>query len=113
RRALPPAPPDRRRRAAGAARVSLQTAAWLVLAMPLAGTLAIALLNRGVLSGRAAGFVGTAAIGLSFVFALITFFKLEDLPSEERVVTSALWDLANVAGVHIQLGIYVDPLSTL
>ena len=93
--------------------MSLQTAAWLVLAMPLAGTIAIALGSGSLLRGRAAGWVGTAAIGLAFVFALITFFKLQDLPAEERVVTSSLWDLANVAGVHIQLGIYVDPLSTL
>ena len=80
--------------------MSLQTAAWLVLAMPLAGTLIIALGNRSVLRGRTAGWVGTAAIALAFVFSLIVFFKLEDLPEEQRVVTSALWDLANVAGVY-------------
>ena len=62
----------------------------------------IALGNGTLLRGRAAGWVGTAAIGLAFVFALITFFKLQDLPAEERVVTSSLWDLVNVAGVHIQ-----------
>ncbi len=47
------------------------------------------------------------------MFAVITLIKLQDLPAEERVVTSSLWDLADVAGVHIQVGIYVDPLSTL
>ena len=93
--------------------MSIQTAAWLVLAMPLAGMLLIALLGRSVLRGMRAGWAGTAAIGLSFVFAVITLVKLQDLPEEERVVTSSLWDLANVAGVHIKLGIYVDPLSTL
>ena len=33
--------------------MSIQTAAWLVLAMPLAGMLLIALLNRSLLRGRA------------------------------------------------------------
>jgi NADH-quinone oxidoreductase subunit L len=93
--------------------VSIQTSAWLVLAMPLAGMLLVSLLNRSLLRGRASGWVGTAAVGLSFVFALVTFLRLQDLPAEERVVTSSLWDLADVAGVQIKLGIYIDPLSTL
>jgi NADH-quinone oxidoreductase subunit L len=93
--------------------MSLQTAAWLVLAMPLAGLLVISLGGDRLLAGKRAGWVGTAAIALSFLFALITLVKLQDLPAEERHVTSALWDLANVAGVHIEMGIYVDPLSTL
>ncbi len=93
--------------------MTIQTAAWLVLAMPLAGTILIALGNRSLLRGAAAGWAGTIAIAASFVFALITLIKLQDLPAEERVVTSSLWDLANVAGVHIKVGIYVDPLSTL
>ncbi len=93
--------------------MSLQTAAWLVLAMPLAGTILIALGSRGLLTGKASGWLGTVAIGAAFVFSLITLVKLQDLPSEERHVASSLWDLANVAGVQIKLGIYVDPLSTL
>ena len=93
--------------------MSLQTSAWLVLAMPLLGTVLIALGSRGVLTGKAAGWLGTAAISASFVFALMTLLKLQDLPAEERHVASSLWDLANIDGVHIKLGIYVDPLSTL
>ena len=69
------------RDARSAARVSIQTAAWLVLAMPLAGMLADrAAATAACCAGAPSGWVGTAAIGLSFVFALITFFKLQDLP---------------------------------
>ena len=90
--------------------MSLTTAAWLVLAMPLAGSLIIALGGR-VLTPKVAGWLGTLAITLAFVFALIAFFKLQDLPEDAKVATSSLWDLVNVAGVRIRLGIYVDPLS--
>ena len=92
--------------------MSLQTAAWLVLALPLAGSLVLALGFRAW-KGTTAGWIGTAAVGTAFAFALVTLVKLLDLPAEERHVASSLWDLANVAGVHIRLGIYVDPLSTL
>ena len=62
---------DRRRRAAGAAGMSATTAAWIVLAAPLAGTIVTgALFNR--LPGRSAGWLGTGAIAVSFVFALVT-----------------------------------------
>ena len=92
--------------------MKLQTAAWLVLALPLLGSLVLALGFRAW-KGAVAGWIGTAAVGLAFVFALITLVELLDLPAEQRHVASSLWDLANVAGVHIRLGIYVDPLSTL
>ncbi len=92
--------------------MSIQTAAWLVLALPLAGSLKLALGFR-FWRGAMAGWIGTAAVGLAFVFALVTLVKLLDLPAEQRHVASSLWDLANVGGVHIRLGIYIDPLSTL
>ncbi len=91
--------------------MSLSLAAWLVLACPLTGMLTIALLGKK-LSPRAAGTIGTAAIALAFVFAVITLIQLQALPSEARAATTSLWDLVNVDGVKIQLGLYVDPLST-
>jgi len=42
------------------------TFGWLVLAFPLAGSIGIAL-GWTKLSGRAAGWIGSAAIGLAFV----------------------------------------------
>jgi NADH-quinone oxidoreductase subunit L len=90
--------------------MSLATSAWLILAMPLAGMLVITLGGK-LWPGKAAGWIGTLAIAAAFVFAVITFLKLQDLGEEERVVTSKLWDLADAGGVTVQLGIYVDPLS--
>ena len=91
--------------------MSLSLTPWLVLACPLAGMLTIALLGKK-LSPRAAGTIGTLAIALAFVFAGLTRIKLQALPHDARVETTALWDLVNVDGVKIQLGLYVDPLST-
>ena len=91
--------------------MSLSVTPWLVLACPLAGMLTIALLGKK-LSPRAAGTIGTLAIALAFVFAVLTLIKLQALPHDARVETTALWDLVNVDGVKIQLGLYVDPLST-
>lgn len=73
--------------------------------------LTIALLGKK-LSPRAAGTIGTLAIALAFVFAVLTLIKLQALPHDARLETTALWDLVNVDGVKVQLGLYVDPLST-
>jgi NADH-quinone oxidoreductase subunit L len=90
--------------------VSATAYGWLVLAFPLAGSLVIALGWRR-LPGRTAGWIATAAIAASFLSAVGALSMLLDHPAEERQLTSALWDYANVAGIDIELGILVDPLS--
>ncbi|MGH2979930.1 MAG: NADH-quinone oxidoreductase subunit L [Solirubrobacterales bacterium] len=86
------------------------TYAWLVLAFPLAGSIAIALGWRW-LPGRSAGWIGSAAIGMAFLNALGALVKLQDLPAEERRLTSSLWDYVNTAGVGAKLDVFVDPLA--
>ena len=92
--------------------MSATTFGWLVLAAPLAGTMIIgALFNR--LPGRSAGWVGTASIALSFVFALITLTKLQQQPPTHRELTSTLWTIAGTVGVDAKATILIDPLSVL
>jgi NADH-quinone oxidoreductase subunit L len=86
------------------------TFAWLVLAFPLAGSLVIALGFRA-LPARLAGWIGTAAIGLSFLAALGALFELVDQPEDARQLTDSLYSYASATGLDIQLGILVDPLS--
>jgi NADH-quinone oxidoreductase subunit L len=88
------------------------TAAWLVLACPLAGTITIGLGYR-LWPGRMAGWVGTLAILASFVLSVIVFLDLQDRAADDRQVTSTLWDYANTVGVDAKLTILVDPLSVL
>ena len=84
--------------------------AWLVLLFPLLGSIVIAVGYRGW-KGRTAGWIGTAAIGLSFAASVGALVSLLDHPEEERGLSSALWDYASAGGLHIDLGIFVDPLS--
>jgi NADH-quinone oxidoreductase subunit L len=88
----------------------LTTFGWLVLAFPLAGTLIIALGWR-VLPDRSAGWIGTGAIFLSFVSAVVTLAKLQGLAPAHRQVTSSLYDYAVTAGIDARMSILVDPLS--
>jgi len=90
--------------------MSATTWAWLVLLLPLAGSIAIGLGHR-VLSERAAGLLGTAAVGLAFLCAVATLLSLLGDPAETRHHASSLWDYASAAGLDIKLGIFVDPLS--
>jgi NADH-quinone oxidoreductase subunit L len=84
--------------------------AWLVLLLPLAGSITIALSFRRT-SWRFAGLLGTAAIGLAFVCGILALVELLGESPDARHHASALWEYASVAGLHIKLGIYVDPLS--
>jgi NADH-quinone oxidoreductase subunit L len=90
--------------------VSASSWAWLALLLPLLGSLVIALGFR-VLPARAAGIVGTAAIGLAFVCAVGALLNLLGEDAEARHHASSLWDYASAAGLDIKLGIYVDQLS--
>src|SRR5947209_2417888 len=86
------------------------TYAWLVLLCPLVGTIVIALLWSR-LPARTAGWIGTAAIGLSFVFSVITLITLLGRDPSHRELTSTLWSYDFSVGVDAKLQILVDPLS--
>ena len=84
--------------------------AWLVLALPLAGSMVIACGWRA-LPGRTAGWIGTGAITLAFICSLGALIQLQGEPSDARELTDSLYSYASAAGLDIQLGILVDPLS--
>jgi NADH-quinone oxidoreductase subunit L len=86
----------------------LSTYAWLVLAFPLAGMLLIAGTWR-LLPSRLHGVIGTLAIALSFVSAVLLFTKLQG--SDVKQVTVHGWNYAKVAGLDAQVSLLVDPLS--
>jgi NADH-quinone oxidoreductase subunit L len=90
--------------------MSATTYAWLVLAFPLAGAVVTGLGYRS-LPGRTTGIIATAAVALSFLNGVGAFVMLLDEPGDERRHTSSLWDYASAAGLDIELGILVDPLS--
>jgi len=91
--------------------MSATTWAWLVLLLPLLGSISIALGFRAI-PARAAGIVGTAPIGLAFACGVAMLANLLGQDPDARHHASSLWDYASVAGLDIKLGIYVDQLST-
>ena len=84
--------------------------AWLVLLFPLLGSIVIALGYRA-LPQKAAGMIGTAAIGLAFACGVAALISLLGEDADARHHASSLWDYASVAGLDIKLGIYLDQLS--
>jgi NADH-quinone oxidoreductase subunit L len=90
--------------------MSATTWAWLVLAFPLAGTIAIAVGYR-VLPGRLPGWIGTGAIAASFACSIGALLALQGRGEEERQLVSTLYDYGRTVGVDARLSILVDPLS--
>ncbi|MDQ4040202.1 MAG: NADH-quinone oxidoreductase subunit L [Actinomycetota bacterium] len=91
--------------------MSPTTWGWLVLAFPLAGTLAIALGWRA-LPGKLPGWIGTGAVFASFAAAVGALLSLEGREGEEaKTVTSTAWKYADTLGVDANLTILVDPLA--
>jgi NADH-quinone oxidoreductase subunit L len=84
--------------------------AWLVLLLPLLGSIFIGLGFR-VLPAKVAGIIGTATIGLAFLCGIGALLCLLGEDPEARHHASSLWTYASAAGLEIKLGIYVDPLS--
>jgi NADH-quinone oxidoreductase subunit L len=90
--------------------MSATTYGWLVLACPVVGTVLIGF-GYARWPGRAAGWIATLAIALSFVFSVLAFTKLLGLSPDHRQLTSSLWDYDVSAGVDAKLQILIDPLS--
>ena len=84
--------------------------AWLVLLFPLLGSIAIAIGYRSI-PARAAGTIGTVAVALAFACGVAALANLLGEHPDARHHASSLWDYASAAGLDIELGIFVDPLS--
>ena len=88
----------------------MTTAAWICLLSPLAAAVAITLAGTSI-TRRAAGYIATASVGVSFVAALVAFFALTDRSEEEREEVSTLWTWLSAGEFEVGLSILVDPLS--
>jgi NADH-quinone oxidoreductase subunit L len=84
--------------------------AWICLLSPLAAAVLITLGGTRI-TRRQAGYLATLSVLLSFVTALITFFRLLDEPAEERSHVSTLWTWLSAGDFQVGLSILVDPLS--
>src|SRR3954454_13590557 len=83
---------------------------WLILAFPLAGSIVIALGWR-CWAGRSAGWLGSLAIALAFASSIGAFVSLMAKNPDQRSVVSNAFDYIDIAGVHVSMGVLVDPLA--
>ena len=92
--------------------MSATTFGWLIILCPLVGTMVLGLgWPRLRDRGLTAGWIGTAAIALSFALSVAALVALLNRSPEHRQVTSTLWNYDNTVGVDAKLSILVDPLS--
>jgi NADH-quinone oxidoreductase subunit L len=91
------------------AAAGVQRAAWLLLALPLAG--AIVLLLGGKRTNKFGHLIGVAMPVAAFVYALIAFFSLLSYSSGQRSRDQHLFTWVPVASFHVDIGLLLDPLS--
>jgi NADH-quinone oxidoreductase subunit L len=86
----------------------VETVAWLIPALPLAGF--VLLLVFGKRMGEpAAGWLATAMVGASFVLAAATFLWLTDQP--DNTVAEVLFTWIPAGELQVSAGYLLDPLS--
>jgi NADH-quinone oxidoreductase subunit L len=85
-------------------------AAYVIVALPLLGFAVNFAFGRR-LGEPLAGWVGTGAAGGSFVATLITWVAMLAKPANFRVADLGIYSWLHVAGLHVSLGLLVDPLS--
>ena len=84
--------------------------AYLMLLLPLAGFLVLVAFGRRI-GDPVAGWIGTAAVGGSFVVACIVLAGLLGLPADQRVVVHNYFTWFQTGGFSVPVGTLVDPLS--
>jgi len=84
---------------------------WIVF-VPLLGALLNGLLNRR-LPRQAAGWIGVAAVAVSFVLSVRVVMHLASLPADERVLTDIVTRWLSFGDVNLDIGFMLDPLSSV
>ncbi len=85
-------------------------AAFLIPLFPLAGFAVLLAFGRR-LGNPAAGWLATAMVFASFVATAVTFAGLFELQPAHRAVTEHWFTWLQVGPLHVNVGLYVDPLS--
>ncbi|MGI8416242.1 MAG: NADH-quinone oxidoreductase subunit L [Nakamurella sp.] len=83
--------------------------AWLLLVLPLVGT--VVLLVGGRATDRIGHLLGCATVIVSFVLGLSIFFSLLSNPSTSRLFEVKMYDWMPVSDLNIGFGLRLDPLS--
>ncbi len=82
---------------------------WLLIAIPLASAGILLVLGRR--ADRWGHLLGVASIGAAFVLGLYYFFRLSDLPADDRRFELNLFQFIHVGSFNVDFGLLFDPLS--
>ena len=83
---------------------------YLVALFPLVGFISLMVFGRRM-GEPVAGYFATAAVGSSFISAVITYFGIRGLDDEERQVTKTVFEWVPVGDFSVDVAFLVDPLS--
>ena len=83
---------------------------WIVPALPLLGAAVLLLFGKRI-GEPVAGWIATGLMGLAFIWSIVTFVAMINLPSEARVNVVTLWNWLPAGQLHVNMGFYTDPLS--
>ncbi|GAA2720600.1 NADH-quinone oxidoreductase subunit L [Actinocorallia aurantiaca] len=91
------------------AATGLQSLAWLLIALPLAGS-AILLLG-GRATDRWGHYLATILSGGAFVLGFLMFWQMLGYPGEERARSVHLYQFIQTGSVDVDMGLLLDQLS--
>jgi NADH-quinone oxidoreductase subunit L len=83
---------------------------WIVPALPLLGAAVLLLFGKRI-GEPIAGWIATGLMGLAFVWSIVTFAAMIQLPADARVNVVTLWTWLPADRLHVNMGFYADPLS--
>ena len=84
--------------------------AYLIPLLPLVGFLVLVAVGKRA-GDPAAGWIGTAAVGGSFLLTLVAFFDLLGKDGHDRHVVDHLFTWIPAGGLDVEAGLLLDPLS--
>jgi len=83
--------------------------AWLLFVLPALGALVLFVTGRR--ADRWGHWLGVLTVVASFVIGLLIFLETTGLPEAERSRELSLFQWIGVAGLHVDFGLRLDPLS--
>jgi NADH-quinone oxidoreductase subunit L len=84
--------------------------AWIVPALPLLGALVLLFFGRRI-GEPVAGWIATGLMALAFVWSIVMFAALRDLPPDAQVNVHNLFSWLPAGTLQVDFGVYTDPLS--
>ena len=89
------------------------TTGWIVLGLPLLGSIILALYGSKEPPKAVTRWVGCGSIGLAFILTVDIFIRMLGDNPEQRVHVSRLWEWIEIGDLHVDLAIRIDQLSVM